>query len=32
MNKTELIVAAAERSGMTQQDIWKGMDVLPGIS
>ena len=31
MNKTELIVAAAERSGMTQQDIWKVMDVLPGI-
>ena len=31
MNKTELIVAAAERSGMTQQDVWKVMDVLPGI-
>ena len=31
MNKTELIVAAAEGSGMTQQDVWKVMDVLPGI-
>ena len=31
MNKTELIVATAEQSGMTQQDIWKVMDVLPGI-
>ena len=31
MNKTELIVAAAERCGMTQQDVWKVMDVVPGI-
>lgn len=31
MNKNELIRAAAERSGMTQQDVWKVMDVLPGI-
>ena len=27
MNKNELIRAAAERSGMTQQDVWKVMDV-----
>lgn len=31
MNKTELIVAAAEKSGLTQQDIWRVMNVLPGI-
>ena len=31
MNKNELIRATAEKCGMTQQDVWKVMDVLPGI-
>lgn len=31
MNKNELIKEAAEKSGLTQQDLWKVLDVLPGI-
>lgn len=28
MNKTELIVAAAKDSGMTQQDIWRALNSI----
>ncbi|MBR1590399.1 MAG: HU family DNA-binding protein [Acidaminococcaceae bacterium] len=31
MNKDDLIRAAAEKSGLTQTDIWKVVNVLPGI-